>query len=117
MRLLLPAAVVTLSAWMTPTVQAAAPGIADTGTANTFSLNAGEAFISQPDGASIYSWGYGCAAGTTPTFVPAAVGAPSNGCSTMQIPGPTLIVTRGQTVTVTLTNNLPAAAGNTSLLF
>jgi FtsP/CotA-like multicopper oxidase with cupredoxin domain len=35
----------------------------------------------------------------------------------MQIPGPTLIVTAGQTVTVNLLNGLPAAAGNTSLLF
>ena len=35
----------------------------------------------------------------------------------MQLPGPTLIVTQGDTVTVTLTNNLPAAAGNTSILF
>jgi FtsP/CotA-like multicopper oxidase with cupredoxin domain len=35
----------------------------------------------------------------------------------MQVPGPTLIVTQGQTVTVNLTNNLPAAAGNTSILF
>ena len=35
----------------------------------------------------------------------------------MQVPGPTLIVTEGQTVTVNLTNNLPAAAGNTSILF
>src|SRR5258708_37462014 len=35
----------------------------------------------------------------------------------MQIPGPTLIVTEGQTVTVNLTNNLPVAAGNTSILF
>jgi hypothetical protein len=35
----------------------------------------------------------------------------------MQVPGPTLIVTEGQTVTVQLTNNLPAAAGNTSILF
>ncbi len=35
----------------------------------------------------------------------------------MQVPGPTLIVTQGETVTVTLTNSLPAAAGNTSLLF
>jgi FtsP/CotA-like multicopper oxidase with cupredoxin domain len=35
----------------------------------------------------------------------------------MQIPGPTLIVTEGQTVTVTLTNNLPASVGNTSILF
>src|SRR5947209_13379304 len=35
----------------------------------------------------------------------------------MQIPGPTLIVTEGQTVSVILTNNLPASAGNTSILF
>jgi FtsP/CotA-like multicopper oxidase with cupredoxin domain len=35
----------------------------------------------------------------------------------MQVPGPTLIVTEGQTVVVTLTNNLPTAAGNTSILF
>jgi Multicopper oxidase len=35
----------------------------------------------------------------------------------MQVPGPTLIVTQGQTVTVNLVNNLPAAAGNTSILF
>src|SRR6202022_1251363 len=35
----------------------------------------------------------------------------------MQVPGPTLIVTEGRTVTVNLTNGLPAAAGNTSILF
>ena len=35
----------------------------------------------------------------------------------MQVPGPTLIVTEGQTVTVNLTNNLPVPAGNTSILF
>ena len=35
----------------------------------------------------------------------------------MQVPGPTLIVTEGDTVTVTLTNNLPPSAGNTSILF
>src|ERR1035438_8856257 len=35
----------------------------------------------------------------------------------MQIPGPTLIVTEGQTVTVSLLNGLPTAAGNTSILF
>jgi FtsP/CotA-like multicopper oxidase with cupredoxin domain len=35
----------------------------------------------------------------------------------MQVPGPTLVVTEGQPVTVTLTNNLPASAGNTSILF
>jgi hypothetical protein len=35
----------------------------------------------------------------------------------MQLPGPTLIVTEGQQVQVTLTNNLPLAAGNTSIVF
>jgi FtsP/CotA-like multicopper oxidase with cupredoxin domain len=35
----------------------------------------------------------------------------------MQIPGPTLIVNEGQAVVVTLTNNLPPSAGNTSILF
>jgi FtsP/CotA-like multicopper oxidase with cupredoxin domain len=35
----------------------------------------------------------------------------------MQVPAPTLIVTQGQSVTVHLTNNLPGAAGNTSILF
>jgi len=35
----------------------------------------------------------------------------------MQVPGPTLIVTEGQTVTVNLLNGLPPAAGNTSILF
>jgi FtsP/CotA-like multicopper oxidase with cupredoxin domain len=35
----------------------------------------------------------------------------------MQVPGPTLIVTEGQTVTVNLLNGLPMAAGPTSILF
>jgi FtsP/CotA-like multicopper oxidase with cupredoxin domain len=35
----------------------------------------------------------------------------------MQIPGPTLIVREGDAVSVKLTNNLPASAGNTSILF
>ncbi len=35
----------------------------------------------------------------------------------MQVPGPTMIVTEGQPVTINLTNNLPTAAGNTSILF
>ena len=33
----------------------------------------------------------------------------------MQVPGPTMIVTEGDTVRVVLTNGLPAAAGNTTL--
>jgi FtsP/CotA-like multicopper oxidase with cupredoxin domain len=35
----------------------------------------------------------------------------------MQVPGPTLIVKEGDTVTVSLANNLPAGAGSTSILF
>jgi len=89
---------------------AAAPGI----TGPTFNLTAQDSYISQPDGQSIYSWGYGCN-GAPAGFAPAAI--TSGFCNTMQIPGPTLIVTEGQSVSVTLTNNLPAAAGNTSILF
>jgi FtsP/CotA-like multicopper oxidase with cupredoxin domain len=89
---------------------ASAPGI----TGPTFSLTAQPAYISQPDGAAVYSWGYGCNGAPT-GFAPAAI--TSGFCNTMQVPGPTLIVTEGQTVTVTLTNGLPTAAGNTSILF
>jgi FtsP/CotA-like multicopper oxidase with cupredoxin domain len=96
--------------------QAAAPGITSTaGTPGTFNISASEAYITQPDGQAIYSWGYGCATGSTPAFVPAAI--TGGFCTNMQIPGPTLVVTEGQTVTVRLTNNLPAPAGNTSILF
>jgi len=90
--------------------QAAVPGI----TGPTFNLNAHDTRMSQPDGASIYAWGYGCSkapAGYLPTAIQGAK------CSAPQIPGPTLIVNQGDIVTVTLTNNLPAAAGNTSILF
>jgi FtsP/CotA-like multicopper oxidase with cupredoxin domain len=94
---------------------AAAPGITGgTGATATFNLTAQPAYISQPDGQSVYSWGYGC--NVAPAgFAPATTTAPT--CNTMQIPGPTLIVNEGQTVTVILTNNLPGAAGNTSILF
>ena len=51
-----------------------------------------------------------------PAFAPAR-DHERDSAAAMQIPGPTLIVTEGQTVTVTLTNNLPTAAGNTSILF
>jgi FtsP/CotA-like multicopper oxidase with cupredoxin domain len=93
--------------------QAAAPGIK----ATTFNLTASPAYLSQPDGQSVYSWGYGCTGGalSSGTFAPATSTTPF--CTTMQIPGPTLIVTENQTVTVVLTNNLPASAGNTSILF
>jgi FtsP/CotA-like multicopper oxidase with cupredoxin domain len=92
--------------------QAAAPGI----TGPTFSLTAQASYISQPDGATVYSWGYGCN-GAPAGFAPSPSILPGANCPAMQIPGPTLIVTEGQNVSVTLTNNLPAAAGNTSILF
>ena len=90
----------------------AAPGI----TGPTFNLTAQARFISQPDGSAVYSWGYGCRIAPA-GFNPSATLMPGATCPTMQIPGPTLIVTQGQTVTVNLTNNLPNAAGNTSILF
>jgi FtsP/CotA-like multicopper oxidase with cupredoxin domain len=94
--------------------QAAAPGISGT----NFDLVAAAANISQPDGAAIYSWGYGCnVAGGGGSYVPAAIGSANCPAGTMQLPGPTLVVKQGDTVTVTLHNNLPAAAGNTSMLF
>ena len=95
--------------------QAAVPGITASGTTSTFGLSATPAFITEPDGATIYSWGYGCTAGTA-TFAPAAMSSVGT-CGTMQIPGPTLIVTEGVQFTVTLTNGLPAVAGATSILF
>ena len=108
---LLLATAVAMALLLTAPAYAATPGI----TGTTFSLTAQSAFLSQPDGQSVYSWGYGCATGFAPTFAPAAISTGS--CSTMQVPGPTLIVTAGQTVTVNLANNLPTAAGNTSILF
>jgi len=108
---LLLAAMVAVALLLTATAYAAAPGI----TGTTFNLTAQPAYITQPDGAMVYSWGYGCATGSTPSFLPGAISGAS--CSTMQVPGPTLIVTAGSTVTVNLTNGLPTAAGNTSILF
>ena len=103
-------AMVVAVALYTTAAHAAAPGI----TGPTFNLVAQSAYITQPDGQMIYSWGYGCN-GTPAGFAPSAIS--NTFCNTMQIPGPTLIVTEGQTVTVNLTNSLPTAAGNTSILF
>src|ERR1700676_3680923 len=93
---------------------AAAPGI----TGPTFYLIAQPASVSQPDGQAVYSWGYGCDPAHAPSgYAPAAMAPPAGGCPVMQIPGPTLIVTEGDHVTVNLKNALPSAAGNTSILF
>src|ERR1700739_3383308 len=92
--------------------KAASPGISDTtgtGTTSntTFNLDATDAFINQPDGNHVYYWVFRCTSSATvtpaPTFVPANLTASlsklgaSPSCSTMQIPGPTLVVTEGAT--------------------
>jgi FtsP/CotA-like multicopper oxidase with cupredoxin domain len=99
---------------LTVAAHAAAPGISAS-TTHTFKLTAQPAYLTQPDGQSVYSWGYGCTNTTELTFVPATTTTPF--CNTMQVPGPTLVVTEGDTVTVILTNGLPTSAGNTSILF
>jgi len=66
----------------------------------SFNLVARPGRISVGDGESVYAWGYA-----------------KDAVSQMQLPGPTLIVKAGDTVTVTLTNSLPAAAGNVSIVF
>ncbi|WP_197325398.1 multicopper oxidase family protein [Ralstonia solanacearum] len=93
--------------------RAAVPGI----TGPTFDLTAQPGRSNQPDGASVYTWGYGCNPRTVPGFMPSVNPLDGQNCPSMQTPGPTLIVKQGDVVTVTLTNNLPPAAGNTSILF
>jgi FtsP/CotA-like multicopper oxidase with cupredoxin domain len=108
-RLLLAPMVVALLLTATA-AYAAAPGI----TGPAFNLTAQPAYINQPDGQMVYSWGYGCnvaPGGFAPTTISTAF------CNSMQVPGPTLIVHENDSISVTLTNNLPAAAGNTSILF
>lgn len=58
----------------------------------TFSLAAADAALVTGDGNTIYAWGYADATS-----------------GIMQYPGPTLIVNQGDTVTVNLSNTLPAA--------
>ena len=85
----------TLALFLSGAAHAAVPGI----TGPTFNLTAQPAFLNQPDGNAVYSWGYGCNGSPTGT----APKAMTVSCPSMQVPGPTLIVTEGQTVTVTLT--------------
>src|SRR6516162_10044791 len=96
---------------LTATAHAAVPGI----TGPTFNLTAQDGYLNQPDGEAIYSWGYGCSVAPT-GFAPAALASVSV-CPTMQVPGPTLIVHENDRVTINLVNQLPTAAGNTSILF
>jgi FtsP/CotA-like multicopper oxidase with cupredoxin domain len=72
-------------------------------TGNTFNLTAKIGEISTPDGGSYLFWGY------------------ANGNGLPQYPGSTLIVNKGATVTVTLTNSLTVAGAgpppNVSIVF
>lgn len=76
-----------LSVFASPALQANAtiPGI----TGPNFNLTAAEDYLTTPDGGSVYVWGYG-----------------NGNNAAMQYPGPTLIVNQGDSVVVTLTNNL-----------
>jgi Multicopper oxidase len=108
--------VAAVACLLAASAHAAAPGIKG----SAFNLNAGVTYSSQPDGELVYSWGYGCTNTSGITFAPTAIGtAQGANCPTVQLPGPTLIVTEGTnaTFTVTLKNSLPAAAGNTSIVF
>jgi FtsP/CotA-like multicopper oxidase with cupredoxin domain len=112
---ILQGATVALGSMLALSVQAATPGITGAAGAPVFNLNAAAMRITQPNGKSLYSWGFGCASLTSDNvFAPALKGAK---CPAAQLPGPTLIVTEGDTVTIILTNSLPAAAGSTSILF
>jgi FtsP/CotA-like multicopper oxidase with cupredoxin domain len=89
-------AVLLLVGFSAAPVQAVVDGIEG----NTFDLVARQDYISSPDGDSILMWGY------------------ANGGNPMQYPGPTLIVQQGETITINLTNELPAAHGqNVSIVF
>jgi FtsP/CotA-like multicopper oxidase with cupredoxin domain len=110
---LLPLAVAVIALLLSTRAYASAPGIQGT----SFSLDAHDGYSIQPDGAMVYSWGYGCASTFKPTYAPAVFNQGLGFCPQMQIPAPTLIVTENQVVTVTLQNNLPAPAGSTSILF
>jgi FtsP/CotA-like multicopper oxidase with cupredoxin domain len=110
---LLLATMVAMALLLTVPAHAAAPGI----TGTTFNLTAQSAYLNQPDGQAVYSWGYGCSGSATFATTLGSATFPNQNCPTMQVPGPTLIVTAGTTVTVNLANALPTAAGNTSILF
>lgn len=103
-------AVIAAAPFIAPAAFAASPGI----TGPTFNLVASAGHTSQPDGTFVYSWGFGCDGAPT-GYAPAGIS--HQFCNEMQVPAPTLIVMQGQTVTVHLKNNLPSAAGNTSILF
>ena len=83
-----------LALWLAHAAPASAAIAGITGP--VFNLTARADYISTADANSVLVWGY------------------ANGAGSMQYPGPTLIVTQGQTVTVNLSNTLPV---RTSIVF
>jgi len=103
-RRLLEGAVLAPAALLALAAHAAAPGIKGNPDAMEpdFDLVATDGYITQPDGTSIYSWGYGCYAAPDPSrFVPATITGASCPPGEMQLPAPTLVVTQGDIVKVT----------------
>src|ERR1700730_13000086 len=86
-----PVVMVALAMLLAATAQATTPGI--TGTSFSFSAEAN--YNNQPDGAMVYSWGYGCSTTSTPSFLPVPLSPAVAGaaCPTMPSRGSTLIVT------------------------
>lgn len=80
------AALAVLALLVAASARAGIPGIQGP----SFALRAGSSYIPTPDGDTLRIWAFGDATGGTP----------------LQYPGPTLIVTQGAVVTVTLTNQL-----------
>ena len=70
MNRMLPLLAAAAGSLLAAAAQAAAPGISG----NTITLTASPAYLTQPDGLSVYSWGYGCTGGALASgqsFVPA----------------------------------------------
>jgi FtsP/CotA-like multicopper oxidase with cupredoxin domain len=79
---------------LAPIADAAIDGISDpTPGSASFDFTAKEGYVTTPDGGSIYCWGY------------SDDGESFGGV--MQYPGPTLILNQGDTVTITLTSEIP----------
>jgi FtsP/CotA-like multicopper oxidase with cupredoxin domain len=103
-RTLIAAAV--LGSLLAADLQAVIPGL----TGNTFNLTAKSGYIDVADGDTVYVWGY----------------ADEDSGSIMQYPGPTLILTQGDNITVNLKNQLdtvtdpngdPVTPPNVSIVF
>src|SRR2546429_8179871 len=75
MNRMLPLLAAAAGSLLAAAAQAAAPGISG----NTITLTASPAYLTQPDGLSVYSWGYGCTGGAPagrPSLVPATTPPP-----------------------------------------